>query len=736
MSVRVDATAGKAAVLQALSRVLQGALVPDGVAVDWATWRFDPRRARRAVHAACGRRLLVVRSARQGEDRSAADAGRYLSVLGVRGDAALAAAVARVFASYGSCADGDAVLVQPQVPAVRHALVASCRGAYGSAYDAVSIAAGSTPSAITAGEAPAETWQVLRGSDGAAALPPLVRRTLALLAELRGLVGANAFEVELVEAAGVLWLLQLRPLPTAPVVRGHAVARRRAEDGLRAARSSGAVLLGLMPDWNPAELLGAHPRPLALSLFAATIGDGSWYRARMQLGYAAPYRRQLLRPLAGRPWVDVRASFESLLPAAIPPGDRQRLLRAALARLRAQPQLHDRVEFEVVPSGLTFDCAARLAALGAGVRRAPVVEALRALTARALDAVAMAREQEAFTRLFCVGDAAPSALPVWLPWIRDRIALPFARAARRDFLASALWRSAVALGAISAERCLEMLAGLAGAAPGGGNPLRPGQFEISSGVHAATGWAQPNADAGGFRLHSAEHAALARLLGDSRLPWTPAQLVQLGRAAARGRELGKQALAAHLGAWLEALARAGAARGLDREVLGWLRWNVACAAVPVEDLADRAVRARQRHHEDALLQLPVLLDCLGDLRAVRLHAANGHFLGGGAVEGPLVVLRQGSGPAELPAHAIVAIHNADPGYDWVFAHSPRALVTAYGGPHSHMALRCAHVRCGAVLGLGAERFERLVRADWLRIDFDQQRIECAGSMRRGERLVA
>ncbi len=73
-------------------------------------------------------------------------------------------------------------------------------------------------------------------------------------------------------------------------------------------------------------------------------------------------------------------------------------------------------------------------------------------------------------------------------------------------------------------------------------------------------------------------------------------------------------------------------------------------------------------------------------------------------------------PGQVPPAAVLAIESADPGFDWVFLRRPAALLTAFGGPQSHMALRCVELDVPAVLGLGLPRFERLARAARLRID--------------------
>ena len=56
---------------------------------------------------------------------------------------------------------------------------------------------------------------------------------------------------------------------------------------------------------------------------------------------------------------------------------------------------------------------------------------------------------------------------------------------------------------------------------------------------------------------------------------------------------------------------------------------------------------------------------------------------------------------------IVAIPNADPGFDWIFSHNIAGLITQYGGTNSHMAIRCAELGIPAAIGIGDKRYENL-----------------------------
>ena len=49
---------------------------------------------------------------------------------------------------------------------------------------------------------------------------------------------------------------------------------------------------------------------------------------------------------------------------------------------------------------------------------------------------------------------------------------------------------------------------------------------------------------------------------------------------------------------------------------------------------------------------------------------------------------------------IVVIENADPGYDFLFSYKISGLITKYGGPNSHMAIRCEELNVPAIIGMG------------------------------------
>ena len=69
-----------------------------------------------------------------------------------------------------------------------------------------------------------------------------------------------------------------------------------------------------MPDWNPAEIIGVKPSPLALSLYQELITNNVWSKNRFKFGFQNVETSHLMTTIYGTPFVDVRVDFNSWIP--------------------------------------------------------------------------------------------------------------------------------------------------------------------------------------------------------------------------------------------------------------------------------------------------------------------------------------------------------------------------------------------------------------------------------------
>ena len=105
-------------------------------------------------------------------------------------------------------------------------------------------------------------------------------------------------------------------------------------------------IFGLMPDWNPVEIIGYQPNQLSYSIYKKIITDSSWRLARSKMGYKN-INKQLMYNFAGKPYIDTRLSFNSMIPKSINKNLTKKLILSWSKLLIKKPYLHDKIEFEI-----------------------------------------------------------------------------------------------------------------------------------------------------------------------------------------------------------------------------------------------------------------------------------------------------------------------------------------------------------------------------------------------------
>jgi len=89
------------------------------------------------------------------------------------------------------------------------------------------------------------------------------------------------------------------------------------EDAINAVERYGP--LSVMTDWNPAEILGTSPLPLDVSLYDELLMNGPWAQGRASVSWATPDQLDLMAVVGGRPYIKIKQSLQSLLPAGLKP---------------------------------------------------------------------------------------------------------------------------------------------------------------------------------------------------------------------------------------------------------------------------------------------------------------------------------------------------------------------------------------------------------------------------------
>ena len=103
-----------------------------------------------------------------------------------------------------------------------------------------------------------------------------------------------------------------------------------------------------MPDWNPAEIIGKKPKPLALSLYRELITDHIWSQNRFNYGFQDVSQFHLMTTFFNTPYVDVRVDFNSWIPRGINKKLQAKLINFYLKKFLRNKHFHDKIEKEII----------------------------------------------------------------------------------------------------------------------------------------------------------------------------------------------------------------------------------------------------------------------------------------------------------------------------------------------------------------------------------------------------
>lgn len=698
-------------------------------------------------------------------------AGAYLSVCDV-GIESLDEAVEAVIRSYRDAVEGDQLLVQPMIRDVIRAGVGfshdpnTC-----SPYRVINWTEGAATDAVTGGHG-GQIWQqaALSHRDPPAVLRPII----ALVEELLAWGEQTPVDCEFAvsrerDGSERLWLLQARQL----ILQRPPESPERQQDRLewiaqKVARGTGRhpqlmgsrSVYGVMPDWNPAEIIGIRPKPLALSLYRELVTDSIWAYQRHNYGYRNLRSFPLIQHFHGMPYVDVRVSFNSFIPADLDDSLADRLVDYYIDRLHVDPTLHDKVEFEIVHSCYTLDLSDRMQELmsyGFSSRDCEkLADSLRVLTNRILDPAdgiwkkdaakldTLNRRREALYS----SEADPVERIYWLLEDAKRYGtLPFAGLARAGFIAVQMLRSLVVVGVLSDEDYDAFLASVSTVSGQMARDralldratflsryghLRPGTYDILSERYDESpehyfDWSQDipvPAPAKPFSLTLPQMRKLRQLLVEHGLCIEPVELFDFLEAGIELREWAKFQFSRNLSDALALIGRYGEQLGFSREDMAFVDLAVfrelyVGAMDPVGLIETSIAQGRKRYEDTLRTALPPVITDSEEVWGFHWPASSPNFITQKAVTAPV----SSSVDREALAGAIICIPNADPGFDWLFAYPIAGLITAWGGVNSHMAIRAGEQGIPAIIGSGEALYRQWAGARQLRIDCACQQVE-------------
>ena len=440
------------------------------------------------------------------------------------------------------------------------------------------------------------------------------------------------------------------------------------------------TVYSVMTDWNPAEMIGIRPKPLAKSIYQEIITDNIWAYQRDNYGYRNLRSFPLMVDFCGLPYIDVRVSFNSFIPAELEELS-EKLVNYYIECLRRNPEKHDKAEFDIVFSCYTMDLPERIQILRehgfTEDETQKIVQSLRNVTNGIID-----HERGL--------------------WRKDRAKIDKLNQRYDEIMDSNLSK------VVSLRAC----------------DICSSRYDEATDLYFA--WEQAEAyderEKEVFRLSVEQLKKLRAMLSENELTNDVLGLMDFIRSAIEGREYGKFAFTRGLSKAIQLIAEIGEEAGISKEDCAYVDIQVirslyASTKDVKESLLSAISSAKENNIMTQAITLPPIITTPDDVMSFYYLDSEPNYITSGEVKGEVVVIE---GSEELGnnsfAGKILLIPSADPGFDWIFSYGIGGFITMYGGANSHMAIRAGELRTPAVVGVGTKEFDKLKSAKSIEIN--------------------
>lgn len=773
----------KANTLIALKERLTKAKIEDIVVVTVDEFKADEDAAYRKVADYFKGDTIVVRSSSSAEDcYESSNAGHFDSVLNVASDCKeeVTRAIAQVIRSYNTEAESsdEQVLIQRQTKNVVCSGVIFTRDVRSNRpYYLINYDDSGSTDSVTSGMAGKSVW-ILRKTAKQNA-PKKWAKLLEAVLELESILKKMVLDIEFaLTEDGLVVIFQVRPLAANYKYNVKQndeafytnIDEAKAEYGKCVNYATGKpMVLSDMAFWNPSEIIGVNPLYLDYSLYREIITRRAWIDGLLQLGYT-DVPNELMYRVGNKPYISVDYSFQALTPATISDGLKKKLWSSYTKKLLRYPHLHDKIEFEIAHSAYDYATEKRLQALKEeGFMEAEIKEISDALFVLTDDVIAryqeiLAEDKRDLNRLELIREEAQYQTGgggrcqkildevIFLLEAIERYGTPqFSRQARCAFISRQICKTMVDEQYIAAQTMDAFMSSIHSVSSDFEHDfycyshgqmskavfdekyghLRANTYDIRTPRYADVDFhiAETNS------LKSSEHVGLdvtveekiADALSALHFSAPIAKQVEFIRQSIVQREYFKFVFTRSLSMAIELIRTLGQDFGIVVDDLSYLTVPEIRAAKCYETEEEICeffktiiAQRKERFERKSMLMLPEMITDVADLEMIEQRQSKPNFITVSKVQADVIVLKDSVN--EDIQGCIVALEKADPGYDWIFAKGIAGLVTKYGGPASHMAIRCAEFGLPSAIGCGEQTFNYVCASERIEIDCNNCKI--------------
>ncbi len=515
---------------------------------------------------------------------------------------------------------------------------------------------------------------------------------------------------------------------------------------------------GVMPDWNPAEIIGIKPKPLALSLYKELITDHIWAENRKLYGYKDLSQFHLMTSFFGTPFIDVRIDFNSWIPKNLKRKLSEKIVNHYLNKFQINSELHDKVEFEILFTCYNLSTERKINSefknILSNKEKKEFIKNLKKLNEIALSQqkndLKLLNELIERQKKMQVSDLYYIDKIYWIIEDCKKFGtLPFAGLARCGFIATEILNSFVEEKILTKNEKLKFLSTINTITSEMNKDLnkskkfflnkyghlRPGTYEITSENYKSNfsnyfGKKRKfkNISQNKFEFSYTQKNKINKFISKNKIYKDFSELINFIKNSIKYREYSKFIFTKSVDMIFDNLERLGKKFRIDKKELSYLDIQKILNLYfnylnykSIESLKLNIQENKKEYYKNYLINLPDVITSGKDLFLQKKNESKINFISNKIITSKLFEFSKINLKNKI--NGIICIENADPGYDFLFSKNIKGLITKYGGQNSHMAIRCAELNLPALIGVGEKFYNNIINSSYIKIDCIQNKIE-------------
>ena len=517
---------------------------------------------------------------------------------------------------------------------------------------------------------------------------------------------------------------------------------------------------GVMPDWNPAEIIGIKPKPLALSLYQELITDHIWAENRKIYGYKDLSQFHLMTTFYGTPFIDVRIDFNSWIPNKLPNYLSEKIINFYLKTFNNKKHLHDKIEFEILLTCYSLNTEKKIEERFKNFlskkEKKLLLKYLKEINSTA--AFQLNKDYKIINELISKQNHIIKSSLYYIDkiyWLLEDCkkygTLPFASLARCAFISTEILNSFVEENILTNEERLKFLANIKTVASNLNEDLyyknkkefikkyghlRPGTYEITSpnykknynNYFSKNSLERKIIKNTNFIFSKKQKEKINKFVNKTKIYKNFEHLISFVRQSIKYREYSKFIFTKSIDIVFDNIEKFGKKFSIKKDDLSYINIHKLLEFYynfsnfrSIENLKKHIAENKKEYLNNKLINLPDVITSGKDLFIRHENYAKINFISNKIITSRIIEFNKINFKSKI--NSIVCIENADPGYDFLFSKNIKGLITKYGGQNSHMAIRCAELNLPALIGVGEQNYNKIINNKSIRIDCVLKKIE-------------